>query len=307
MTTPGDYKATLNLPRTDFPMKADLPRREPERLAAWEKEGLEAVVRAASAGRPRFILHDGPPYANGNIHIGTAMNKILKDFIVRSHSMLGFDAPYVPGWDCHGLPIERQVDRELGDRKRGMSAVEIRRTCREYAERYVAIQRDEFRRLGVGGRWDRPYLTMSREYEAEIARVFGEFYRKNLVYQALKSVRWCPTDRTAVAEAELEYEERTDPARGWSGCSTGTRSAARCAGRSPPRKRRARSVSSPAITSRWTRAPASSIPRREPARTISRPASGRICRSCHPSTTRAALPRYPGTRAKRCTTPTRRS
>ena len=212
MTTPGDYKATLNLPRTDFPMKADLPRREPERLAAWEKEGLEAVVRAASAGRPRFILHDGPPYANGNIHIGTAMNKILKDFIVRSHSMLGFDAPYVPGWDCHGLPIERQVDRELGDRKRGMSAVEIRRTCREYAERYVAIQRDEFRRLGVGGRWDRPYLTMSREYEAEIARVFGEFYRKNLVYQALKSVRWCPTDQTALAEAELEYEERTDPA-----------------------------------------------------------------------------------------------
>ena len=212
MTTPGDYKATLNLPRTGFPMKADLPRREPERLAAWDKGRLEDLVRAASAGRPRFILHDGPPYANGNIHIGTAMNKILKDFIVRSRSMLGFDAPYVPGWDCHGLPIERQVDRELGARKRGMSAVEIRRTCREYAERYVAIQRDEFRRLGVGGRWDRPYLTMSREYEAEIARVFGEFYRKKLVYQALKSVRWCSTDRTALAEAELEYEERTDPA-----------------------------------------------------------------------------------------------
>src|SRR5881628_2720559 len=137
MATSGDYKATLNLPKTDFPMKADLPRREPERLAAWKKMGLEAAVRAASAGRPRFILHDGPPYANGNIHIGTALNKILKDFIVRSRSMLGFDAPYVPGWDCHGLPIERKVDKELGPKKRGMSVVEIRRACREYAERFI--------------------------------------------------------------------------------------------------------------------------------------------------------------------------
>ncbi|MEP6471480.1 MAG: class I tRNA ligase family protein, partial [Acidobacteriota bacterium] len=216
MATPEDdkaaLKATLNLPKTDFPMKADLPRREPERLAAWEKNGLEAAIRAASAGRPRFILHDGPPYANGNIHIGTALNKILKDLIVRSRSMLGFDAPYVPGWDCHGLPIERNVDSQLGGRKSGMSALEIRQACRAYAERFIDIQREEFKRLGVGGLWDRPYRTMSRDYEAEIARVFGEFYRENLVYQALKSVRWCFADRTALAEAELEYEERSDPA-----------------------------------------------------------------------------------------------
>ena len=216
MATPDDdkaaLKATLNLPKTDFPMKADLPRREPERLAAWERNGLEAAIRAASAGRPRFILHDGPPYANGNIHIGTALNKILKDLIVRSRSMLGFDAPYVPGWDCHGLPIERNVDSQLGAKKSGMSALEIRQACREYAERFIGIQREEFKRLGVGGLWDRPYLTMSRDYEAEIARVFGEFYRSNLVYQALKSVRWCFADRTALAEAELEYEERSDPA-----------------------------------------------------------------------------------------------
>jgi len=212
MATSGDYKATLNLPKTAFPMKADLAKREPERLAAWERMGLEAKRRAAAAGRPRFILHDGPPYANGNIHIGHVMNKTLKDFIVRSRSMLGYDAPYVPGWDCHGLPIERKVDRELGQKKKTMSTLDIRRACREYAERYVSIQRDEFLRLGVGGLWDRPYTTMSPGYEAEIARAFGVFYRKNLIYQALKSVRWCFVDRTALAEAELEYEERTDPA-----------------------------------------------------------------------------------------------
>jgi isoleucyl-tRNA synthetase len=207
-----DFKATLNLPKTAFPMKADLPAREPLRLAAWERMNLEKAIRLGSAGRPRFILHDGPPYANGNIHIGHALNKILKDFIVRSRTMLGFDAPYVPGWDCHGLPIERKVDKELGPKKRGMSAVEIRRACREYAERFIGIQREEFKRLGVGGLWERPYTTMSREYEAEIARAFGQFYSKELVYQALKSVRWCFADQTALAEAELEYEERTDPA-----------------------------------------------------------------------------------------------
>ena len=209
---PRDYKATLNLPKTAFPMKADLPRRDPEQLAAWARMGLEEVRRRAAAGSPLFLLHDGPPYANGNIHIGHAMNKILKDLVVRSRSLMGMDAPYVPGWDCHGLPIEQQVDKKLGSKKREMSAVEIRRACREYAEKYVAIQREEFQRLGVGGLWDRPYTTMSRPYEAVIARVFGEFYQKNLIYQALKSVRWCYTDRTALAEAELEYEERADPA-----------------------------------------------------------------------------------------------
>ncbi len=211
MNTPADYKATLNLPKTGFPMKADLSRREPRQLAEWEQMGLEALLRERAAGRPLFILHDGPPYANGNIHIGHALNKILKDIIARSHTMMGFDAPYVPGWDCHGLPIERQVDKKLGSKKREMSAVAIRKACREYAEKYIQIQREEFRRLGVGGLWDRPYTTMSREYEAQIAAAFGEFYKKNLVYQALKSVRWCFTDRTALAEAELEYEERADP------------------------------------------------------------------------------------------------
>ena len=212
MTDPRDYKSTLNLPRTDFPMKADLARREPERLAAWDAMGLEEKIRAASSGRPKYILHDGPPYANGNIHIGHALNKILKDFVVRSRTMMGFDSPYVPGWDCHGLPIEKQVDKKLGSKKREMDALAIRQACREYAARFIDIQREEFRRLLVGGRWDRPYTTMSRSYEAEIARTFGEFYRKDLVTQALKSVRWCFTDQTALAEAELEYEERADPA-----------------------------------------------------------------------------------------------
>ncbi len=212
MTDPPDYKSTLNLPRTDFPMKADLARREPQQLAAWDAEGLEARRRAQGAGRPRFILHDGPPYANGNIHIGHALNKILKDVVARSRAMMGFDAPYVPGWDCHGLPIEQKVDKKLGSKKRDMSVVDVRRACRAYAEEFIGIQREEFRRLGVAGLWDRPYRTMDFAYEAEIARAFGGFYARNLVYQALKSVRWCFTDRTALAEAELEYEERADPA-----------------------------------------------------------------------------------------------
>jgi isoleucyl-tRNA synthetase len=173
---------------------------------------LEAAIRRGSAGRPRFIMHDGPPYANGDIHTGHALNKSIKDFIVRSRTMMGFDAPYVPGWDCHGLPIEKQVDKKLGSKKRGMDALAIRKACREYAASYIDVQRAQFRRLGVGGEWDRPYSTMDLPYEAEIARTFGAFYRKNLVYQALKSVRWCFTDQTALAEAELEYEERSDPA-----------------------------------------------------------------------------------------------
>nr|MDQ2969957.1 class I tRNA ligase family protein [Acidobacteriota bacterium] len=212
MNDAPDYKATLNLPRTSFPMRADLARREPERLAAWTAMGLEGKIRAAAKGRSRFILHDGPPYANGNIHIGHALNKILKDLVVRSRAMLGFDAPYVPGWDCHGLPIEKQVDKKLGSKKREMDALAIRKACREYASRFIDVQREEFRRLLVGGAWDRPYTTMTPSYEAEIARTFGDFYQKDLVTQALKSVRWCFTDQTALAEAELEYEERADTA-----------------------------------------------------------------------------------------------
>jgi isoleucyl-tRNA synthetase len=210
--TDRDYKATLNLPKTDFPMKADLARREPEQLARWQAMELEGKLRRDAAGRPRFILHDGPPYANGNLHIGHVMNKVLKDFIVRSRAMMGFDAPYVPGWDCHGLPIEQQVDKQLGSKKKDMGVVAIRKACRDYAEKYIEIQREEFRRLGVGGLWEHPYTTMSPPYEAQIARAFGEFYKKGLVFQDLKSVRWCFTDRTALAEAELEYEETTDTA-----------------------------------------------------------------------------------------------
>jgi isoleucyl-tRNA synthetase len=212
MAEPKDYKATLNLPRTQFPMKADLPRREPAQLEIWKKLDLEGKLRAASAGRPRFLLHDGPPYANGPIHLGTALNKILKDVVVRCRSLAGYDAPYVPGWDCHGLPIEQKVDKKLGSKKREMDAVAIRKACREYAQGFIDVQREQFRRLGVGGLWEHPYMTMSYRYEAEIARAFGEFYGKELVYRALKSVRWCFTDQTALAEAELEYEDREDPA-----------------------------------------------------------------------------------------------
>jgi isoleucyl-tRNA synthetase len=212
MTEPKDYKATLNLPRTTFPMRADLPRREPAQLEAWEKLGLEAKRRAASKGRPLFILHDGPPYANGNIHLGHVMNKTLKDFVARSRAMMGFDAPYVPGWDCHGLPIERQVDKKLGSKKREMDALAIRKACREYAAHFIDVQREEFKRLGIAGLWDRPYSTMSVSYEAATAWAFGEFYKKGLVFRDLKSVRWCFTDQTALAEAELEYVEREDPA-----------------------------------------------------------------------------------------------
>jgi isoleucyl-tRNA synthetase len=162
MTTLQDLKSTLNLPRTEFPMKANLPQAEPRRLAAWQAEGLYAQVRESRRGAPRFVLHDGPPYANGHIHLGTTLNKILKDIVVRSRTQMGFDAPYVPGWDCHGLPIELKVDRDLGAKKREMSPVAFRRACRAYAEKYVAVQRGEFERLGVMGSWESPYLTRPR-------------------------------------------------------------------------------------------------------------------------------------------------
>jgi isoleucyl-tRNA synthetase len=205
------YKDTLNLPKTDFPMRADAARREPERLARWDEMDLYGQIRSARAGEPRFVLHDGPPYANEHIHLGTAFNKILKDFVVRTRTMLGFDAPYVPGWDCHGLPIEQKVDRELGPKKLGMSDLEIRAACRAYAEKFVAIQRDEFRRLGVLGTWATPYLTMSPRYEADIAAAFGKVIEQGLLYRERKSIRWCWHCRTALAEAELEYRPRRDP------------------------------------------------------------------------------------------------
>jgi isoleucyl-tRNA synthetase len=208
MSTAFDLKSTLNLPKTDFPMKANLPQAEPQRLAAWQKADLYGQVRAARKGRPVFVLHDGPPYANGNVHLGTALNKILKDVVVRSRAMAGHDAPYVPGWDCHGLPIELQVDRNLGAKKTQMSPVAFRKACREYAEKFVAIQRSEFERLGVLGEWTAPYLTMAPSYQAAIIRELATFVEKDLVYKAKKSVHWCISDRTALAEAEVEYDER---------------------------------------------------------------------------------------------------
>ena len=206
-----DYKATLNLPRTEFPMKANLPQKEPERLAWWEQERVYDRIQEARNGCPRYILHDGPPYANGHIHIGHGLNKILKDIIIKSKTMAGFQAPYIPGWDCHGLPIEHQVTKLLGAKKKDLSAVELRKLCREYAEKFVEIQRDEFRRLGVFGDWEHPYLTMDTAYEAAIIREFGKFVEKGRVYKGLKPVLWCTVDQTALAEAEVEYEDRVSP------------------------------------------------------------------------------------------------
>lgn len=206
-----DYKSTLNLPKTDFPMKANLPQREPEMLAWWEQQKLYEQIQAMGHGRPRYVLHDGPPYANGRIHIGHALNKILKDIIVKSKTMAGFHAPYVPGWDCHGLPIEHQVMKELGEKKKNLDVSEIRKLCRAYAEKYVDIQRDEFKRLGVLGEWERPYLTMTPSYEATIIREFGKFVERGGVYKGLKPVLWCTQDQTALAEAEVEYDDHTSP------------------------------------------------------------------------------------------------
>jgi isoleucyl-tRNA synthetase len=206
-----DLKKTVNLPRTDFPMKANLPQAEPKMLAHWNQIGLYQMIRAACAGRPLYELHDGPPYANGNIHLGHAFNKILKDFIVKTKTMEGFDSPYVPGWDCHGLPIEIKVDGELGSRKAKMSIAQIRGECRQYAAKYVKLQSQDFQRLGVFGRWDDPYLTMTPDYEAVIAQAFVDFLDKGYVYKGLKPVHWCLHCRTALAEAEVEYENHTSP------------------------------------------------------------------------------------------------
>src|SRR5687768_10759302 len=212
-----DYKSTLNLPKTDFPMKANLPVTEPKMLAWWDEMGIYRRLREASSDRPLWILHDGPPYANGNIHIGHVLNKVLKDVIVKARSMLGFNAVYVPGWDCHGLPIEHQVDKELGldtasiDVRRAMDPVEKRRRCREYAAKFIDIQRAEFRRLGIFGDWDNPYLTMAPAYQAVIAREFGRFVGRGLVYKGLKPVHWCMHCKTALAQAEVEYEDQRTP------------------------------------------------------------------------------------------------
>jgi len=209
-----DYKATLNLPKTDFPMKANLPQAEPRLLAWWDEIGIYKRLREVAADRPLWILHDGPPYANGNIHLGTALNKVLKDIVVKSRGMAGFNAVYVPGWDCHGLPIEHKVDVELGldrpgiDIRRAMDPVDKIRRCREYALKFVDVQREEFKRLGVFGDWENPYLTLAPAYEAVIAREFGRLVGRGLVYKGLKPVHWCMHCKTALAQAEVEYEEQ---------------------------------------------------------------------------------------------------
>ena len=203
-----NYKNTLNLPRTEFPMKANLPTREPEMLRAWEETRLYQQIQKSREGRRLFVLHDGPPFANGDVHMGTALNKILKDFVVKSQTMLGKRAPYVPGWDCHGLPIEYKVVKE----SRTLSPLEVRKKSEAFARKYIDIQREQFKRLGVFGDWEHPYLTMDPKYEAEILRAFAVFVEEGLVYQAKKPVFWSTGAQTALAEAEVEYQERDDTA-----------------------------------------------------------------------------------------------
>jgi isoleucyl-tRNA synthetase len=206
-----EWKDTVNLPRTEFPMKANLATSEASTLAHWKAIDLYGKIRARREGAPKFVLHDGPPYANGNIHMGTALNKILKELVVKSRSMAGFDAPYVVGYDCHGLPIELRVDRELGPKKRDMSVADFCRACRAYAERYVGAMTEQFERLGILATWDRPYLTMNFKYQAAIVRALGRFVEQRLVYKGRKPVHWCIHCRTALAEAEVEYSDHTSP------------------------------------------------------------------------------------------------
>src|SRR3954451_10678854 len=214
-TAGRDYSETLFLPRTDFPMRAGLPQREPLLLKRWAELGIYERLRRQGEGKPRFILHDGPPYANGHIHIGHALNKILKDLVARSQGMLGFDSNYVPGWDCHGLPIEWKIEeqyRAKGKDKDEVPAVEFRRECRAFAEKWIDVQREEFKRLGVEGDWDHPYATMAYDAEAQIAREIMKFAVSDQLYRGSKPVMWSSVERTALAEAEVEYHEKTSPA-----------------------------------------------------------------------------------------------
>ena len=206
-----DYKETLNLPVTDFPMRGNLPQREPEIMQHWAALELDRKVSEPTSDKPNFTLHDGPPYANGNIHIGHALNKILKDIVIKSKRMQGFYAPYVPGWDCHGLPIELKVDQQLGKKKREMSKAEVRKECRAYAREWVKVQSEEFRRLGIFGDWQHPYLTMTNDYEAATARELARFAERDGLYKGRKPIHWCSSCVTALAEAEVEYDDHTSP------------------------------------------------------------------------------------------------
>ena len=217
MTEARDYSATLFLPQTDFPMRAGLPQKEPEILERWAKLGMYHRLREAARGRAKFVLHDGPPYANGNIHIGTALNKILKDVVTRSQQMLGFDSNYVPGWDCHGLPIEWKIEEEnyrsknkpKPDLKNSAAMLAFRQECRAYATHWLGVQREEFKRLGVEGDWEHPYTTMSFAAEAQIARELMKFAANGTLYRGSKPVMWSVVEKTALAEAEVEYEDYT--------------------------------------------------------------------------------------------------
>src|SRR5215813_3229685 len=205
---PLDLKSTINLPKTTFPMKANLPQNEPKTLERWEQMGLygcirEARNREAHKGRGKYILHDGPPYANGPIHLGHALNKCLKDFVVKSKNMAGFNAPYIPGWDCHGLPIEIKVDQKLGGKKLQMKPFDVRIECRKYAQKYLDLQREQFKRIGVLGRFDKPYSTMTPEYESVVIATFYKFFEDGFVYKGLRPVYWCWYDRTALADARI--------------------------------------------------------------------------------------------------------
>jgi isoleucyl-tRNA synthetase len=211
MSAAPELKATLTLPETKFPMKANLPQNEPARLKQWKESDLYGRIRQARKGAEKYILHYGPPYANGPIHLGHALQKCIKDFILKSKTMAGYDAPLVPGWDCHGLPIEIKVDEKLGRKKLEMPVLSVLRACREYAQKFVDLQRSQLIRLGVFARWDDPYLTMSRPYEAKTLETFYDFFEKGFVYRGLKPVYWCLHDRTALAEAEVEYEMHTSP------------------------------------------------------------------------------------------------
>ena len=208
---PLDLKSTINLPKTSFPMKANLPQNEPKMLARWEENKIYERIREARQGAPKYVLHDGPPYTSGPIHMGTALNKSLKDFVVKSKTMSGFDAPYVPGWDCHGLPIEIKVDQQLGGKKLQMRPQDVRLECRKYAQKFLDLQRQQFKRIGIFGRFDRPYATMTPQYEAVVVDTFFSFYENNFVYKGLRAVYWCIHDETALAEAEVEYENHVSP------------------------------------------------------------------------------------------------
>ncbi len=202
-----DYKNTIITPKTDFPMRAGLPQREPGMLENWNKIDVYSLLREKNAGKPKFVLHDGPPFSNGDIHMGHALNKTLKDFIVRSYAMRGYDTPYTPGWDNHGMPIESAIIKKNKLNHKTMPVTEFRTACESFAEDFIQRQMNGFRRLGVLGDWAKPYRTMDRRFEAEEVKVFGEMFRKGYIYKGLKPVYWCPKDETALAEAEIEYQD----------------------------------------------------------------------------------------------------